>query len=51
MIRFENGEPKEIWYSQHSLGQAFTFAATEKINGRPVGYSSKGSHATWPTDG
>ena len=35
MIRFENGQPKAIWYSQHANGEAFTYDAVEK-DGRRV---------------
>jgi hypothetical protein len=51
MIRFRNGKPRSIWYSQHATGQAFTFGATTKIDGRPVGYSANGTHATLPSGG
>lgn len=30
MIRFEKGKPTAIWYSQHSNGEAFTYAAVSK---------------------
>jgi hypothetical protein len=30
MIRFVNGVPKFVWYSQHASGQAFTYQAVEK---------------------
>lgn len=33
MIRFANGKPTAVWYSQHSNGEAFTYDATEKYNG------------------
>ncbi|OAX79774.1 hypothetical protein ACJ72_05906 [Emergomyces africanus] len=51
MIRFENGEPQAIWYSQHAAGQAFEYQATEKQGLRPVGYSANGSHAVYATPG
>ncbi|KAL8959179.1 MAG: hypothetical protein Q9193_003908 [Seirophora villosa] len=51
MIRFKNGVPKAIWYSQHSYGQAFTYSIVEKQGLRPVAYSAKGSHATYATSG
>ena len=35
MIRFVNGTPDAIWYSQHASGQAFTYAAVEKKDKRP----------------
>lgn len=36
MIRFLNGVPQEIWYSQHSNGEAFTYDAVDKYNGLRV---------------
>lgn len=30
MIRFVNGEPKYVWFSQHSNGEAYTFSALKK---------------------
>ena len=51
MIRFKNGVPQAIWYSQHAYGEAFTYSAVEKQGVRPVGYSAKGSHATYATAG
>ncbi|KAL8787894.1 MAG: hypothetical protein Q9213_001921 [Squamulea squamosa] len=51
MIRFRDGVPQAIWYSQHNYGEAFTYAAVEKQGQRPVGYSAKGTHATYATTG
>ncbi|KAI4237408.1 MAG: hypothetical protein L6R40_005900 [Gallowayella cf. fulva] len=51
MIRFKNGVPQAIWYSQHSYGEAFTYSAVEKQGQRPVAYSAKGTHATYATTG
>ncbi|KAK4495108.1 hypothetical protein PRZ48_013435 [Zasmidium cellare] len=52
MVRFENGTPSQIWYSQHSGGQAFDYAATEKHDSvRPVTYSANGTHANYATPG
>ncbi|KAK6353698.1 hypothetical protein TWF696_005659 [Orbilia brochopaga] len=51
MVRFKYGQPSAVWYSQHADGQAFTFEATRKIGQRPIGYSAKGSHANYATDG
>ena len=51
MIRFEKGQPKSIWYSQHEYGEAYTYDAVEKIGKRPVVYSAKGSHANYVVAG
>jgi hypothetical protein len=51
MIRFVNGEPKEMWYSQHASGQAFTYGAVEKKDKRPYVYSAKGTHANYAISG
>jgi hypothetical protein len=40
MIRFINGEPKYVWFSQHANGEAFTFSALQKDKpGKRVGFS------------
>ncbi|KAF7196890.1 putative vacuolar protein sorting-associated protein TDA6 [Pseudocercospora fuligena] len=53
MIRFENGTPTQIYYSQHSGGQAFSYSATEKFEntGRAITYSANGTHANYATPG
>ncbi|KFY08925.1 hypothetical protein V491_08396, partial [Pseudogymnoascus sp. VKM F-3775] len=51
MIRFIDGEPQAIWYSQHGSGQAFAYDAVEKIGRRPVGYSARGTHANYASAG
>ncbi|KAH7078819.1 hypothetical protein BKA63DRAFT_251735 [Paraphoma chrysanthemicola] len=52
MIRFLNGEPQHIWFSQHANGQAFKYSVVEKTeSGRPIAYSSKGSHANYAMGG
>ncbi|KAJ5210807.1 hypothetical protein N7491_010617 [Penicillium cf. griseofulvum] len=51
MIRFVNGKPKEMWYSQHASGQAFTYAAVEKKDKRPYVYSARGTHANYAIPG
>ncbi|GAM88948.1 hypothetical protein ANO11243_069820 [Dothideomycetidae sp. 11243] len=50
-IRFVNGVPQSVWYSQHSNGQAFTYSAVDKQGVRPIGYSANGTHANYATAG
>ncbi|KAJ5780450.1 hypothetical protein N7457_005610 [Penicillium paradoxum] len=51
MIRFVNGTPNAIWYSQHARGQAFTYGAVEKKDKRPYAYSAQGTHANYAISG
>lgn len=51
MIRFQDGVPQALWYSQHASGEAFTYNATLKIKGRPVAYSGRGTHANYAIPG
>jgi hypothetical protein len=59
MLRFTNGTPSSIWYSQHGSGSAYSYSAVEKFaspddstrNGRPISYSARGTHANYPTAG
>lgn len=57
MIRFKDGIPYAVWYSQHSNGEAFLYDALEKEeddNGndlRPIAYSALGTHANYATPG
>ncbi|BDD63402.1 hypothetical protein MPDQ_007011 [Monascus purpureus] len=51
MIRFVNGVPDAIWYSQHSDGEAFSYTATEKNGQRPIAYSGNGTHAVYAISG
>lgn len=51
MIRFENGMPTAVWYSQHSYGEAYTYNAVHKLGKRPIAYSAKGSHANYAVPG
>ncbi|KAI1926336.1 hypothetical protein LOZ65_002567 [Ophidiomyces ophidiicola] len=51
MIRFKDGKPQGIWYSQHASGQAFTWNAVSKRSERPIGFSANGSHAVYATEG
>ncbi|EZF29009.1 hypothetical protein H101_07305 [Trichophyton interdigitale H6] len=51
MIRFRDGKPEAIWYSQHAAGQAFQYSATDKRGVRPIGFSGNGTHAVYATAG
>ncbi|PNS19617.1 hypothetical protein CAC42_7461 [Sphaceloma murrayae] len=51
VIRFNNGVPSQIWYSQHSNGEAFTYTTIQKEGIRPLVFSSNGSHANYATTG
>lgn len=51
MIRFIDGVPQAIWYSQHASGEVFTYRCVEKIGSRPVTYSARGSHANYAVEG
>lgn len=51
LIRFKNGKPKGVFVSEHFFGQAYTYAAVEKIGKRPVVYSATGTHAMYANTG
>lgn len=51
MIRFQNGLPQAIWYSQHTYGEAFSYETVSKLGKRPLCYSAKGSHANYAVPG
>ncbi|KAF5384561.1 hypothetical protein D9757_006429 [Collybiopsis confluens] len=53
MIRFNDGKPIGMYYSQHSDGQAFVWddSKLSKENGRPIVYSALGSHANYASPG
>ncbi|MCJ1274458.1 hypothetical protein MMC21_002254 [Puttea exsequens] len=51
MIRFQNGTPSQVWYSQHSFGEAFTYDCLEKNGVRPLTFSGNGSHANYAING
>jgi hypothetical protein len=51
MVRFQNGVPQAVWFSQHAGGEAFTYAAVQKQNLRPVTFVAKGTHANYATAG
>jgi hypothetical protein len=51
MIRFQDGAPQDVWYSQHGNGEAFTYRTVEKQGIRPIIYSARGSHANYAVPG
>lgn len=51
MIRFQNGLPQAVWFSQHDDGEAFTYDAVQKVGARPVAYVGRGTHAVYGTTG
>jgi hypothetical protein len=52
MVRFSNGAPQSVWYSQHANGQAFKYTTVSKKDGdRPIAYSAQGSHANYAIPG
>lgn len=51
MIRFKDGHPSAVWYSQHEYGAAYTYATVPKIGVRPISFSARGSHANYATAG
>ncbi|KAF2478245.1 uncharacterized protein BDR25DRAFT_299902 [Lindgomyces ingoldianus] len=53
MIRFENGVPKVVWFSQHANGEAFKYEVLKKDKSgkRPLAFCAHGSHALYPTAG
>ncbi|RMZ77186.1 hypothetical protein DV738_g4466, partial [Chaetothyriales sp. CBS 135597] len=51
MIRFQHGEPKAVFFSEHNFGSAYSYEAVEKLGKRPVIYSAVGTHAMYATAG
>ncbi|KAI5815797.1 hypothetical protein BZA77DRAFT_338593 [Pyronema omphalodes] len=50
-IRFIDGSPLGMFFSEHSSGKAYQFSAVEKLGNRPITYSATGSHANYATPG
>ncbi|KAK2750647.1 Vacuolar protein sorting-associated protein 62 [Myotisia sp. PD_48] len=51
MVRFQDGIPKSVFFSEHYFGEAYGYEAVEKIGKRPVVYSAVGTHAMYATPG
>lgn len=53
MLRFQDGKPTYMWFSQHDNGEAFTYSCLEKDDAgvRPYAYSANGSHANYAISG
>ncbi|KAH0545431.1 hypothetical protein FGG08_000432 [Glutinoglossum americanum] len=51
MLRFKDGKPVSMWYSQHDSGQAFTYESLSKNGTRPIVYSALGTHASYTVPG
>ncbi|KAJ6016965.1 hypothetical protein N7451_000344 [Penicillium sp. IBT 35674x] len=49
LVRFHDGQPKALFFSAHTAGEAYRYEAVEKIGQRPVIYSAEGSHAMYAT--
>ncbi|KAG9240471.1 hypothetical protein BJ878DRAFT_537109 [Calycina marina] len=47
MVRFQDGKPVAVWFSQHEYGDAYTYEAVQKVNNRPIVFSARGSHANY----
>ena len=51
LVRFHNGIPRAVFFSEHSGGQAYAYGAVEKIGKRPVIYAGAGTHALYAMPG
>ncbi|KAH6962432.1 hypothetical protein BKA56DRAFT_560182 [Ilyonectria sp. MPI-CAGE-AT-0026] len=53
MVRFRDGKPTGIYYSQHSSGAAYDWNDTDLSleDGRPLVFSAYGSHANYASSG
>ena len=47
MVRFIDGVPDTVYYSEHSSGAAYKYSAVEKVGDRPVSYTAVGTHANY----
>ncbi len=51
VVRFQDGEPKAVFVSEHNFGSAYSYEAVEKLGKRPVIYSAYGTHAMYALPG
>ncbi|KAJ9613921.1 Vacuolar protein sorting-associated protein 62 [Cladophialophora chaetospira] len=51
VVRFQDGEPKAVFFSEHNFGSAYSYEAVEKLGKRPVIYSAYGTHAMYALPG
>ncbi|GAB7355998.1 hypothetical protein MBLNU459_g6625t1 [Dothideomycetes sp. NU459] len=51
MVRFYNGVPTAVWFSQHQNGEAFSYDTVQKSGLRPIVFSANGSHANYAITG
>lgn len=51
MVRFVNGAPDVVYYSEHASGSAYKYTTVEKMGVRPVSYIATGTHANYATPG
>ena len=47
MVRFVNGVPDIVYYSEHASGTAYKYSVVEKVGVRPVSYTATGTHANY----
>ncbi|KAI9653486.1 MAG: Vacuolar protein sorting-associated protein 62 [Alyxoria varia] len=53
-VRFKNGKPHAVYYSEHDFGNAYKWEAVEKYKHnttRPMSYSAVGTHAMYAAPG
>lgn len=51
VVRFQDGEPKAVFVSEHNFGSAYSYEAVEKLGKRSVIYSAYGTHAMYALPG
>lgn len=51
LVRFYKGKPQLLWMSLHGGGNAYLYEHVEKLHGRPVIFSARGTHANYASVG